>query len=338
MSTQDQSGRSSPSPVRIPANIELPDKILAGLTARQLLILTAAAAVAYLGWWASRGWMPVPVLVGLVAPVVLAALGLAIGHRDGLAMDAFVLAAIRHLVSARRLVAAGPGPNRPAAVPAWLADRATAAGRASGRAGPLVLPVRDCTADGLLGLGRDGLAVVAAATTVNFALRTPPEQQALVGVFARWLHTLTGPAQVLIRAERVDLTGHIDEIEHRAPHLPHPALEAAARDHVAFLDDLAAESDLLTRQVLVVLREPGAHPDPDAAGVRLAHRIGETRRVLSAAGITLTLLDPTAAHAVLRRACDPAADRPATPVGDWAAPGAVITTAAEPDDGWGEAA
>jgi hypothetical protein len=44
-------------------------------------------------------------------------------------------------------------------------------------------------------------------STVNFALRSPAEQDALAAAYGRWLNSLTGPAQVLIRARRADLTG-----------------------------------------------------------------------------------------------------------------------------------
>jgi len=56
-----------------------------------------------------------------------------------------------------------------------------------------------------------GLAVIATCSTVNFALRTPGEQEALVAGFGRYLHSLTAPVQILVRTERLDLSGQIAE-------------------------------------------------------------------------------------------------------------------------------
>jgi hypothetical protein len=56
---------------------------------------------------------------------------------------------------------------------------------------------------GVVDLGTDGLAVIAVASTVNFALRTPAEQESLVASFGRYLHSLTAPVQVLVRTERL---------------------------------------------------------------------------------------------------------------------------------------
>ena len=35
---------------------------------------------------------------------------------------------------------------------------------------------------------------------MNFALRTPREQEQLVSVFAAWLNSLDAPVQILVRA------------------------------------------------------------------------------------------------------------------------------------------
>ena len=64
-------------PVPIPADVEMPDKVLAGLTARQVAIAATAAAVLWLGWMAARHVMPLPAFAALAAPVAAG------GHRAG---------------------------------------------------------------------------------------------------------------------------------------------------------------------------------------------------------------------------------------------------------------
>ncbi len=105
--------------------------------------------------------------------------------------------------------------------------------------------------------------------------------------FGRYLNSLAEPAQVLIRAEPIDLAPAIAELERAAPGLPHPGLEEAAREHARFLADLAATRDLLRREVLVVLRQPAG----DGAAGRLRRRAEEASAALAAAGVTLEVLD-----------------------------------------------
>lgn len=298
--------------VRIPADVGRPDKLLAGLTARQLAILAVAGVALWAAYLATRHLVPVVGFAAAAVPVAAAATLLAVGRVEGQPADRLVLAAWRQLRSPRRLVPAPGGVTGP---PQWVA---TASGPLPA---PLHLPLDNVEADGVIDLGADGLAVICRASSVTFALRTPAEQEALVAGFARWCNSLAEPAQVVVRAEPVDLAPMIDRVLAAAPGLPHPGLEQAAREHVQFLADLAARRTLLRREVLVVLRQPPSS-DRGGAGDRLRRRAEEAVAALAAAGVTLTVLDGEAAVGCLWRAVDPAS--PPRPAGT-AGPGEIVT-------------
>jgi hypothetical protein len=162
--------------------------------------------VLYAGWAATRPFVPIPVFLILATPIGAAATALALGRRDGLSLDQLLLAAIRQRLATRYRVAA---PEGVLPAPTWLtaATHTTDGTENDRRRGeriapaPLRLPAEaiepaGATDVGVLDLGRDGLAVVAVTSTVNFALRTAGEQEALVGSFARYLHSLTAPVQI----------------------------------------------------------------------------------------------------------------------------------------------
>lgn len=364
------------SAVRIPADVDMRDRVLGPLTARQLAILAGTGLLLYAAWAATRAFLPIPVFLALAIPVAAGAAILALGHRDGLSMDRLLLAAIRQRVAPRHRVSAPEG-VRPA--PAWLTShtavttgrggrnskaKTTAPAREDISPSALRLPAEAITDTGVVDLGADGLAVVAVASTVNFALRTPSEQEALVASFGRYLHSLTAPVQILVRTERLDLTGQITELLARAGGLPHPALEAAAVEHADYLTQLGEQTDLLRRQVLLILREPiGATAAPTdglggpsplavltalargtrrtnttggvSAGVRraaesrLVRRLGEAVELLAPAGIVITPLDAGQATSVLASACNPDTFLP--PSAGLAGADEVITTSAGSD-------
>jgi hypothetical protein len=313
-----------PAPVPIPADVEQPDKVLAGLTARQVAIAAAAAAALWLAWQAARHVMPLAVFAALASPVGLAAAALVIGERDGLSADRLLAAAWRHARGPRRLVTAPEGIPAPAA---WMAP--------PGPPPPLpavLAPLwRHIGPDGVIGLG-SGAAAVAAVSTVNFALRSPAEQDALAAAYGRWLNSLTGPAQILVRAGRADLSAAVAGLREAAPALPHPALEQAALEHAGFLENLAAERDVLTRQALLICREPG-HGTPTGqpggtAGGRALQRAGEAARLLAGAGLQVQVLDGGQVTALLAGCADPAA--PPLAAGRAALPGRPVTRAGRP--------
>ncbi|MEV6825574.1 PrgI family protein [Amycolatopsis sp. NPDC051102] len=368
------------SPVRIPADVDMADKVIGPLTARQLAILAVTGLVLYAGWTTTRAVMPLPVFLALAIPIGVSAAVIALGQRDGISMDRLLVAAIQQRMGPRHRVAAPEG-VRPA--PEWLTSQtaATSASRTTGKGKPakakskaavpeqispsaLRLPAEAVADTGVVDLGTDGLAVVAVASTVNFALRTPSEQESLVASFGRYLHSLTAPVQVLVRTERLDLSGQIAELRERAGGLPHPALEAAAIEHADYLVQLGEQTDLLRRQVLLILREPmGAAGPTDglggpgplsvlssltrgkrrvnaettqasagarrAAESRLVRRLSEAIELLSPAGIVVTPLDAGQATAVLASACNP--DTLLPPSAGLAGADEVITTAGGTD-------
>ncbi|MEV4575033.1 PrgI family protein [Nonomuraea jabiensis] len=300
-------------PVRIPADVEQDDRIVGGFTARQVAILGGTAALLYVAYLIAGEHVDLLVFAAGAVPVTVAGLLLAIGRRDGVPLDRYLLASLRHLVSPKALASS---PEQAPAAPAWVAARSGA------RSAPLRLPARGVIGDGLIDLGPDGVAAVAEVSTVSFALRTPEEQDALVATFGRWLNSLSGPAQILLRAQRVDLAPTINQLVEGAGALAHPALTAAAHEHAAFLAELSAQHDLLRRQVLLIVREPSAGGE-DAAAARALRRLEEATRLLSACGVTVRLLNAEATSAVLASCFDPAA--PPLPADQLADSGEVIT-------------
>ena len=140
-----------------------------------------------------------------------------------------------------------------------------------------------------------------AATTVNISLRTGEEQYALLGAYARWLNSLSGPAQVVVSAQRVDLSSHAQRIADTAGILADPALADAALDYGEFLLDIAAERDPLWRTVTIACTAAGGNGAPAEA-----MRRGEyTAKALSALGVQARVLDGPTATAVLAAAVDP---------------------------------
>lgn len=354
-------------PVRIPTDVDREDTVLANLNARQLLILTVTGLVLYGVWSLTQDVVPLPVFLLVALPLGGTSALLVLGNRDGLSLDRLALAAVRQRMAPRFLITAPEGIQAP---PTWVLERVSnglpgqESPHASSGIAPaaLRLPAEGVTETGVVDLGADGIAAVAVCGTVNFALRTPAEQESLVGAFGRYLHSLTAPVQILIRAERLDLSSQISELREFAAQLPHPALETAAREHADYLEQLARDADLLRRQVLLVLREPLrsvrptdgfggtapfaglSRPKTDhhlpnggdavrrAAEARLLRRLAEAAELLGPIGIVITPLDAGQATAILAAACNP--DSLVPPSSDVAASGEVITGVPGADPDW----
>jgi len=162
--------------------------------------------------------------------VAMAAIGLALGWRDGLPLDRLAVAALRWWRHPRRLVVApeGIGPT-----PAWARP-------AGPPVAPLAGPIHGLDPTGVIDLGGLGWALVCQATPINLSLRTPAEQQQLLASDRANLRPLTNPLRT------------------QAAALPHPRLEQAALAHARWLEALAGDRDVRRRQLLVVFHQPPA--------------------------------------------------------------------------------
>ncbi|MEU5908451.1 PrgI family protein [Micromonospora sp. NPDC047467] len=279
----------------VPANVNEPDRIAFGLTFRQLGIIGGAGLVG-LGVYDTFGHL-LPQAVWIVAGALVFAVAVmvALGRRDGLPLDVW----LRHgFALSSRPNTLAPGSARTSAV-------AVVAGNPSLPA-PLRSPATALSPTGVLTSEGSGKVLIACGTT-NIHLRTGGEQGALLEGFGRFLNSLTGPAQIVVAAQRHDLTVYAQAVVDHAPRLPHPALQAAADDYAEFLLDLDSQRDPLRRQVVIVTGELGAD-----AGVR----------ALSGLGVEAALLDGPAVASALAGAVDPFS--PPVP-GPRAVPGTPIT-------------
>jgi hypothetical protein len=210
-------------------------------------------------------------------------------------MDVWLWAALAHRRAPRRAVPAG---DAPAPLPGWAPATTGTAGPA---AAVLRLPATAIADNGVIDLGDGAAAALVAATTVNVGLRTGAEQAAAVGGYARWLNSLTGPVQIVVAAQRVDLTGHAQRIADAAETLPHPALADAALDYADHLDAIGEQRDPLWRTVTIACTAGGDRATAGEAMRRAEHTAG----ALAALGAQTRVLDGGTAAAVLTAAVDP---------------------------------
>jgi hypothetical protein len=278
--------------VRLPADVELEDRLAFGLTARQLVILAATALAAYALFAALSPLVLAPVALAASTPVALVGLALALGRRDGLSGDRFAAAGVRHLLRPRRRALAPEG------LPSPLRGAPP-----QPRLSPLDLPVRAVLRSGVIELTTGESCLLLAASGPSFGLRSEEEQAALVEAFGRFLNGLVDPTAIAVCAKTVDLGERAAALERASRELPHPALKRAAVGHARFLAELAEGEDIRRREILLILTTRAR--ERSAAQAALERRASEAAELLRAAAVDLRALRGEEAAALLPRALDP---------------------------------
>jgi hypothetical protein len=278
--------------VRLPADVELDDKLAFGLTARQLLLLGATALTTYALYTLAASALPFAVAAAVCVPLAVPGAVLALGRKDGLPADTLARHALRHLLAPRRRLLAPEG----IPTPLLGEPRRTSAA-------PLELPVRSVYRSGLVELADGSCCVVLRAASGSFALKSDEEQAALVEAFGRFLNSVSEPVAIYIRSEPLDLTDRASKLDEQSASLRGRALADAARAHAEFLRQLPAGGELRRRELLLLICTRAR--EIAAARTTLERRAAETTELLRAAGVELTPLDGEQTAALLARALDP---------------------------------
>jgi hypothetical protein len=276
--------------VKLPADVELEDRLAFGFTAKQLALLAVTAICAYGAFLATA---PLPTSLRVAPPVLVVAvgLGLALVRHHGLAGDQLAFALARFALA----------PKRQVLTDTKLARRLPGSPRQP-RVAPLDIPVRRVLESGLVELSDGSYCQLLVAQGSSFELRGSDEQAAFVSVFERFLNACVQPVQLSVHSEPVSLAPQAARIEDGAAALPAGLCEAA-RDHARFLRSLGEARPLYRRRIVLTLRS--REPSLEQAQLTLARQSAEAVELLRGAEVTLAPLDGEGAAALLAQTLDP---------------------------------
>jgi len=277
--------------VKLPADVELEDRLAFGFTGRQLALLAAAAVSAYGAFLLLGPLVPAPLALATAVLVLVGGILAAFVRHDGLSGDQLALALARfartpkrQLLAPERLPLPLPGsPRQP-------------------RVAPLEIPIRRVLASGLIERTDGSYCLLLDAHATSFELRSQGEQAAFVSAFARFLNARADPVQISIRSEQASLRPHADQIAHTTQERT-PGLQQAALDHARFLRSLGETQPLKRRRILLVLQT--RQRQADLAQIALARLAAEATELLRGAEVQLQPLDGEQTAALLARSLDP---------------------------------
>ncbi|GMU39439.1 MAG: hypothetical protein AMXMBFR23_03050 [Chloroflexota bacterium] len=172
------------------------------------------------------------------------------------------------------------------------------------------LPLDDIVGDVVRLRGGDCRAILEAGS-VNFALKSEAEQEAILAGYRRFLNGLSYPLQVLVRIVPTDVEGYLEGIRGGRGRKGMDLWRRLAVDHETFVRTVARERSLLDRRCYVVVPAGtgGAHertgiawpwrrhrPARETATVlasrrALAFRCAEVAQGLAAFGVTTRRLE-----------------------------------------------
>ncbi|NCC70006.1 hypothetical protein EOM09_00275 [bacterium] len=101
---------------------------------------------------------------------------------------------------------------------------------------------------------KDGsLKSVIMVSSINFALKSVEEQEAIISSYVRFLNSLNAPIQIVIQSRRLDLDSYIEELENNAKKQKNELLKMQINEYIKYIKDLVVLGNIMTKKFFVVV-------------------------------------------------------------------------------------
>lgn len=187
------------------------------------------------------------------------------------------------------------------------------------------VPVQEVR-NGVIILKNGGLRSVLMASSVNFALKSETEQNAIVGAFQTFLNTLDFSVQMIVHSRQLDIRPYLELLEQKIQTQNSDLMQLQLREYVSFIERFVDQTNIMRKHFYVVvpyqtvsatdvtssipfLGGKSDAPEKEQRFIEQVQQLDQRTAVvaggLSSAGIRTTKLDTEAILELLYRSFNP---------------------------------
>ncbi|MFH1767332.1 MAG: hypothetical protein ABH826_04560 [Patescibacteria group bacterium] len=101
---------------------------------------------------------------------------------------------------------------------------------------------------------KDGtLRSVIMVSSVNFALKSRDEQQAMIQAYMQFLNGLEHPLQIVIQSRKMNIDAYIKALDQQESQIPNELLKTQIRDYRSFIQDLVELGEIMQKRFYVAV-------------------------------------------------------------------------------------
>jgi hypothetical protein len=114
------------------------------------------------------------------------------------------------------------------------------------------LPVADIE-DGIVLYTTGGAALIMESTSLNFALLSEREQQAVISAYAGLLNSFNFSVQIVVRSQKKDISSYMTYLSEAESKIANPQLLKLMQSYKEFIDDAIMKKNVLSKKFYVVV-------------------------------------------------------------------------------------
>jgi len=126
------------------------------------------------------------------------------------------------------------------------------ASNANSKAAQDFVPIKEIR-DGIAVLKDGGLRMVLMASSLNFALKSGDEQQAITMQFQNFLNSLDFSCEFFIQSRRLDIRPYMSSLEERLQQNTNDLLKVQIKEYIGFIKNFTESVSIMTKTFFVVV-------------------------------------------------------------------------------------
>lgn len=115
--------------------------------------------------------------------------------------------------------------------------------------------------DGIVIMNDGSFRAVVMCQSINFDLMSPQEREAVEFSYQGFLNSLYFPVQIFIRSQKVDMRPYLEKIDKLRKQQDNMLLGLLMEDYIAFLADIAQQTNIMDKKFYMVIKFPDAEAD-----------------------------------------------------------------------------
>ncbi len=97
------------------------------------------------------------------------------------------------------------------------------------------------------------LVVVLLASSINFALKSEEEQNAIIQGYMSFINSISFPVQILIQSRTLDISKYLEEMKSKEKEQTNELLKIQIREYRKYVADLVEMGDIVSKRFYVVI-------------------------------------------------------------------------------------
>src|SRR3954467_4916536 len=114
------------------------------------------------------------------------------------------------------------------------------------------VPIKEVR-DGIVILKDGSLRALLMASSINLALKSQDEQQAIIGQFQNFLNSLEFTAQFFVESRDLDIRPYIALLEERYAKELDDLMRIQIREYIAFIKDFTERANIMSKNFFIVV-------------------------------------------------------------------------------------